>query len=64
LKNEVEELWETISKLHNFKSEQLRNDFSLIEFEETDLIPTYAFLLCAGKFLVIQELLTEEIEKS
>ena len=41
----------------------IQNDFALNEFAETDIIPIYTFLLCAGNFICIEEMLNEEIEK-
>jgi hypothetical protein len=56
-------LFSYLNKTYKFNISLIRQDFDLFEFEETELIPVYSFLLCAGKFSVVEELLLEEFEK-
>ena len=55
-------IFANIGKTFNFNTSHIRTDFVINEFEETDPIPTYAFLLCAGKYTVFDEVVLEEDE--
>ena len=54
---------QVINEKYKLPIKFIQNDFEINEFAQTELIPIYTFLLCAGNFVCIEEVMTEEIEK-
>ena len=60
---DIEKQIKVLNQKFKLSITHIPHDFALFEFAETEAIPIYSFLVCAGNFLCIEEMITEEHEK-
>jgi len=60
---DIENQINVLNDTYKFRIKDIPHEYALFEFAETELIPLYSFLLCAGNFICIEEKITEEIVK-